>query len=54
LITISCVVLAIRFIWGWVAQEVARFEQEFDAAHPMGFDLKQAQKIELERLEKEN
>ena len=53
IITIVLFVMAIRKIWGWVAQEVGRFEQEFDDAHPNGFNLKRAKQIELERMERE-
>lgn len=38
--SIVLLILLIRFIWGMVAKEVGRFEAEFDAAHPNGFDIK--------------
>ena len=43
ILSIVAMVVMIYFIWGWVAKELARFEAEFDAEHPNGFDLKRAQ-----------
>ena len=53
ILSILLLILMIRFIWGMVAKEVGRFEAEFDAAHPDGFDIKKAQRFELQRLEEE-
>lgn len=40
--TMALMVTTICAIWSWVAREAARFEDEFDQAHPGGFDLKKA------------
>ena len=53
IISIALLITMIYFIWGMVAKEVTRFEAEFDAAHPDGFDIKRAQKVELQRMEQE-
>jgi len=42
IVTISLMVLAISYIWALVGREVTRYEVEFDALHPNGFDLKKA------------
>ena len=52
-VTIVLVFLMIRFIWGAVAKEVSRLEEDFDAAHPNGFDIKKAQQAELRKMEQE-
>lgn len=53
ILSIVLLVTMISFIWGIVAKEVNRYEAEFDAAHPNGFDLKKAQRAELKRMEEE-
>ena len=53
ILSIALLITMIYFIWGMVAKEVSRFEAEFDAAHPDGFDIKKAQRIELQRMEEE-
>lgn len=42
ILSIILLFVMIYFIWGMVAKEVGRFEAEFDAAHPNGFDIKKA------------
>ena len=53
IVTITVMIVTIGMIWRWVAKEAARFEQDFDNAHPGGFDIKKAQQVELRRLEEE-
>ena len=52
-VTIVLVFLMIRLVWGAVAKEASRLEDDFDAAHPNGFDIKKAQQVELRRMEME-
>lgn len=52
-VTVVLVIVMIRIIWGAVAKEVSRLEEDFDAAHPNGFDIKKAQHAELRRMEME-